>query len=207
MCFYADIAPTGLGKGWCPFFYIDTAPTGLKRREVLNFKSVPLGAIHVKSDVLNDAVLESEIELLCARYPTHGLRHITRLLANEGYTVLNTSLTLKILEQALRQSVGESHHRDLGGESLSSAYLSTLSHHGIEISLKRQTPKHCFFRRQFCNVTADAGGLFQRAIYLNPNGTHQKPAMSFIFVRGLTTGSEKHGASRRFSKVFLSIVP
>ena len=48
---------------------------------------------------------------------------------------LNTSLTLKVLEQALRQSVPEIHHSDQGVQYLSSAYISTLTHHGIEISL------------------------------------------------------------------------
>ena len=48
---------------------------------------------------------------------------------------LNTSLTLKVLEQALCQSVPEIHHSDKGGQYLSSAYISTLTRHGIEISL------------------------------------------------------------------------
>ena len=48
---------------------------------------------------------------------------------------LNTSLTLKVLEQALHQSVPEIHHSDQGVQYLSNAYISTLTHHGIEISL------------------------------------------------------------------------
>ena len=48
---------------------------------------------------------------------------------------LNTSLTLKPLQQALRHSVAEIHHSDQGVQYLSSAYISTLTHHGIEISL------------------------------------------------------------------------
>ena len=48
---------------------------------------------------------------------------------------LNTSLTLKPLEEALQQSVPEIHHSDQGVQYLSTAYLSTLKHHGIEISL------------------------------------------------------------------------
>ena len=48
---------------------------------------------------------------------------------------LNTSLTLKVLEQALHQSVPEIHHRDQGVQYLSSAYISTFTRHGIEISL------------------------------------------------------------------------
>ena len=48
---------------------------------------------------------------------------------------LNTSLTLSPLEQALRYNVPEIHHSDQGVQYLSSAYISTLTHHGIEISL------------------------------------------------------------------------
>ena len=48
---------------------------------------------------------------------------------------MNTSLTLKTLEQASRQSVPEIHHSDQGVQYLSSAYISTLNRYGIEISL------------------------------------------------------------------------
>ena len=48
---------------------------------------------------------------------------------------LNTSLTLKPLQQALYQSVPEIYHSDQGVQYLSSAYTSTLIRHGIEISL------------------------------------------------------------------------
>ena len=48
---------------------------------------------------------------------------------------LNTSLTLKPLQQALCQSIPEIHHSDQGAQYLSSAYTSTLTRHGIEISL------------------------------------------------------------------------
>ena len=48
---------------------------------------------------------------------------------------MNTSLTLRPLEQALRDSVPEIHHSDQGVQYLSSAYISTLTHHGIEIPL------------------------------------------------------------------------
>ena len=51
---------------------------------------------------------------------------------------LNTSLTLKALEQALRQSIPEIHHSDQGVQYLSSAYISTLKQHGIEISVARR---------------------------------------------------------------------
>ena len=43
---------------------------------------------------------------------------------------LTQSLTLKPLQQALRQSVPEIHHSDQGVQYLSSAYLSTLTRHG-----------------------------------------------------------------------------
>ena len=51
---------------------------------------------------------------------------------------LTQSLTLNPLEQALRQSVPEIHHSDQGVQYLSSAYISTLKRHGIEISLARR---------------------------------------------------------------------
>ena len=51
---------------------------------------------------------------------------------------LTQSLTLKPLQQALRQSVPEIHHSDQGVQYLSSAYLSTLTRHGIEISVARR---------------------------------------------------------------------
>ena len=48
---------------------------------------------------------------------------------------LTQSLTLKPLEEALCQSVPEIHHFDQGVQYLSSAYLSTLRRHGIQISV------------------------------------------------------------------------
>ena len=51
---------------------------------------------------------------------------------------LTQPLTLKPLEQALCQSVPEIHHSDQGVQYLSTAYISTLTHHGIEISLARR---------------------------------------------------------------------
>ena len=58
---------------------------------------------------------------------------------------LTQSLTLKPLQQALRQNVPEIHHSDQGVQYLSNAYLSTLRHHDIEISVARRgctgTPK------------------------------------------------------------------
>ena len=51
---------------------------------------------------------------------------------------LTQPLTLKPLEQALRQSVPEIHHTDQGVQYLSTAYISTLKQHGIEISVARR---------------------------------------------------------------------
>ena len=48
---------------------------------------------------------------------------------------LTQSLTLKPLQQALCHSVPEIHHSDQGVQYLSSAYISSLIRHGIEISL------------------------------------------------------------------------
>ena len=49
---------------------------------------------------------------------------------------LNTSLTLKPLQEALLESRSpEIHHSDQGVQYLSTVYLSTLKAHGIEISL------------------------------------------------------------------------
>ena len=52
---------------------------------------------------------------------------------------LNTSLTLKPLQEALSESRSpEIHHSDQGVQYLSTAYLSTLKAHGIEISVARR---------------------------------------------------------------------
>ena len=48
---------------------------------------------------------------------------------------LNTSLTLKALEEALHQRVPDIPHSDQGVQYLSNAYVSTRTHHGIEISV------------------------------------------------------------------------
>ena len=48
---------------------------------------------------------------------------------------LTQPLTLRPLEQALRQSVPEIHHSDQGVQYLSNAYLSRLAEHGVEISV------------------------------------------------------------------------
>ena len=51
---------------------------------------------------------------------------------------LTQPLTLKPLQQALRRSVPEIHHSDQGVQYLSSAYISTLTRHGIKISVARR---------------------------------------------------------------------
>ena len=51
---------------------------------------------------------------------------------------LTQSLTLQPLEQTLDDRVPEIHHSDQGVQSLSSAYLSRLKAHGIEISVARR---------------------------------------------------------------------
>ena len=48
---------------------------------------------------------------------------------------LNQALTLKPLEQALRDGVCEIHHSDQGVQYLSNDYISTLTQHGVEISV------------------------------------------------------------------------
>jgi transposase InsO family protein len=53
---------------------------------------------------------------------------------------LTQSLTLTPLKEALGQSVPEIHHSDQGVQYLSKAYLSTLRHHGIKISV---APRGC----------------------------------------------------------------
>ena len=48
---------------------------------------------------------------------------------------LTEPLTLRPLRQALSQNVPEIHHSDPGVQYLSKAYISMLTHHGIDISL------------------------------------------------------------------------
>jgi transposase InsO family protein len=48
---------------------------------------------------------------------------------------LTQPLTLRPLQQALRQNVPEIHHSDQGVQYLSNDYISTLTDYGIEISL------------------------------------------------------------------------
>ena len=51
---------------------------------------------------------------------------------------LTQTLTLKPLQEALHRNVPEIHHSDQGVQYLSGAYLSTLKHHGVEISVSRR---------------------------------------------------------------------
>ena len=51
---------------------------------------------------------------------------------------LNSSLTLKPLQQAFCHSVCEIHHSDQGVQYLSNDYLSTLRHHDVKISVARR---------------------------------------------------------------------
>ena len=51
---------------------------------------------------------------------------------------LNSSLTLKPLEEALCHSVPEIHHSDQGVQYLSNAYVAKLKAHGVEISVARR---------------------------------------------------------------------
>ncbi len=51
---------------------------------------------------------------------------------------LTQPLTLKPLEQALRHSVPEIHHSDQGVQYISNTYISTLTDHGIKISVARR---------------------------------------------------------------------
>ena len=51
---------------------------------------------------------------------------------------LNQSLTLKPLKEAFCHSVPEIHHSDQGVQYLSKAYVSTLTEHGVEISVARR---------------------------------------------------------------------
>jgi len=51
---------------------------------------------------------------------------------------LTQSLTLQPLQEALLENVAEIHHSDQGVQYLSSAYISVLKDHGIEISIARR---------------------------------------------------------------------
>ena len=51
---------------------------------------------------------------------------------------LMQELTLKPLQEALSQSVPEIHHSDQGVQYLSKVYISTLQHHGVEVSVAQK---------------------------------------------------------------------
>ena len=51
---------------------------------------------------------------------------------------LTEPLTLRPLQNALRENVPEIHHSDQGVQYLSSAYLATLNRHGVQISLAQR---------------------------------------------------------------------
>ena len=55
-----------------------------------------------------------------------------------GLSTFDASPDLKPLQEALYQSTPEIHHSDQGAQYLSSAYLSTLKRHGIEISIAQR---------------------------------------------------------------------
>ncbi|MDE0318200.1 MAG: hypothetical protein OXM61_25240 [Candidatus Poribacteria bacterium] len=60
-----------------------------------------------------------------------------------------TFLTLKLLQQALSQSIAETHQSPQDIQYLSTAYTSTLTGHGIEISLAhRRCPWETFIGKK-----------------------------------------------------------
>ena len=75
---------------------------------------------------------------------------------------LTQTLTLIPLQQALRENVPEIHHSDQGVQYLSNAYISTLTDHGIEISLAhRGHPWENGYAERFIRT------LKEEEIYLN----------------------------------------
>ena len=66
---------------------------------------------------------------------------------------LTQALTLKPLQEALCQSVPEIHPSDQGVQSLSSAYLSTLRHHGIQISLAH---RGCPWENRYAEASSES---------------------------------------------------
>ena len=71
-------------------------------------------------------------------------------------------LTLRPLQQALRENVPEIHHSDQGVQYLSEAYISTLTDHGVEISLAhRGRPWENGYVERFIRT------LKEEEIYLN----------------------------------------
>ena len=75
---------------------------------------------------------------------------------------LTQPLTLRPLQQALRENVPEIHHSDQGVQYLSNAYVSTLTDYGIEISLAhRGRPWENGYAERFIRT------LKEEEIYLN----------------------------------------
>ena len=75
---------------------------------------------------------------------------------------LTQPLTLRPLQQALRENVPEIHHSDQGVQYLSNAYISTLNDHGIMISLAhRGRPWENGYAERFIRT------LKEEEIYLN----------------------------------------
>ncbi|RKU16498.1 IS3 family transposase, partial [Candidatus Poribacteria bacterium] len=69
-------------------------------------------------------------------YVSFLLDVFTRIIRGWQLSRLMTQpLTLRPLQQALQENVPEIHHSDQGVQYLSDAYISTLTEHGIEISL------------------------------------------------------------------------
>ena len=104
---------------------------------------------NAKSEVVLEALLgESSQAELCRRHNRLKHRFIYVALLMDVFTRmirawnlsqhLTQSLPLQPLEQALDDRVPEIHHSDQGVQSLSSAYLSRLKAHGIEISVARR---------------------------------------------------------------------
>lgn len=75
---------------------------------------------------------------------------------------LTQPLTLRPLQRALRENVPEIHHSDQGVQYLSNVYISTLTDHGIEISLAhRGRPWENGYAERFIRT------LKEEEVYLN----------------------------------------
>ena len=75
---------------------------------------------------------------------------------------LTQPLTLRPLQRALRENVPEIHHSDQGVQYLSNVYISTLTDHGIEISLAhRGCPWENGYAERFIRT------LKEEEVYLN----------------------------------------
>ena len=75
---------------------------------------------------------------------------------------LTQPLTLITLQKALQENIPEIHHSDQGVQYLSNTYISTLTDHGIEISLARRgCPWENGYAERFIRT------LKEEEIYLN----------------------------------------